>query len=96
MTNTCGECAYWRMFCKAGQRADVDEDRGVCRRYPPVLDPDFVRMNESEPTDDPNVWISPVTVSDEFCGEWKARSVSEEIPCVMSYKGGWRDTPSSS
>lgn len=65
----CGHCKYWKLFAKAGRRTDIDESRGICKRFPPVLDPNEL----GESTDDPNLWVQPVTEESEGCGEYQSR-----------------------
>ena len=81
----CGTCKHW-------QRQHNDKDAGWCRRYPPVLSDYALRFYAENPPEDNtdeyqeqlvvkaghglDVWFQPVTLDDDFCGEWRAKDVT--------------------
>lgn len=56
----CSACAYWERMT---DDRDMEDDAGLCRRYPPV-----VLLDDSEPF---TIW--PITDDVDMCGEYQAR-----------------------
>lgn len=56
----CSICAYWE---RLPPERDMEDDAGLCRRYPPV-----VLLDNSEPF---TIW--PLTEDTDMCGEFRAR-----------------------
>ena len=55
----CRNCRHWR--------TDTVEERGECRRYPPVRpDPEPGEVG-------PVLWEWPMTFRDDYCGEFQPR-----------------------
>lgn len=80
-TEQCGTCRFWDdqhhpTHAETG-------DHGTCRRFPPTLNSRSVKLNEDEEeygfaaateaaAQEPLCWQQPVTLSDDWCGEWQA------------------------
>lgn len=56
----CSQCAYWE---RLPPERDMEDDAGLCRRYPPV-----VLLDNSDPF---TIW--PLTDETDMCGEYRAR-----------------------
>ncbi len=70
----CETCRFWALLPDGDQADDpvvADADDGTrignCRRFPPKKADGAATVYES------CGWACPVTVSDEWCGEWQAR-----------------------
>lgn len=59
-TAQCSSCAYWD---RLPPERDMEDDAGLCRRYPPV-----VLLDDGEPF---TIW--PLTDDADMCGEYRAR-----------------------
>jgi hypothetical protein len=82
----CSSCQFWERY------GGDDLFYGVCKRYPPVLSDDavkFYRKTDDSDTEEvslirsvrgPNVWFSPVTGADDWCGEWQAKPANSLAP----------------
>jgi len=71
----CGRCKFWLLLEKEPYEPDEhpDEQGGVCRRYPPVLD-----LNDAPEWDKDSFsytnyryWNNPVVPGAGYCGEFK-------------------------
>lgn len=56
----CSSCAYWE---RLPAEREMEDDTGLCRRYPPV-----VLLDGSDPF---TIW--PLTDDVDLCGEFRAR-----------------------
>ena len=73
MEEQCGGCRFW------DGAYGPHKDEGICRRYPPVLDPSYMLMavmeNERKKLDYAEEgiqnWAQPRTCDDFWCGEFQ-------------------------
>lgn len=78
MEHGCSDCKFYR---------SIGDDVGECRRYPPVILGEFLRIDGRrgaergedqdvamwESANDPTSWSWPVTFGSEWCGEFKPK-----------------------
>lgn len=69
MTETCGNCKFWRFLDNQPNTIHELEGFGICRRYPPSILDEF--HGES---DNLNCREQPWTAEDIWCGEWKTKT----------------------
>ena len=73
MSSLCHNCKYWE---GARRRVNIEDDEGLCRRYPPVIDTprmNYYTLMGDAPEDASSwtAWAQTITLGDDWCGEWK-------------------------
>lgn len=75
-SRTCERCKHFMAL--TGPRAV--QGQGICRRFPPVLNPKFV-LDAASPNAALKVeaWLFPRVPATEYCGEYQSRPSSAAI-----------------
>lgn len=74
--DSCTQCKYFDAYDHDGAGAAI---WGSCRRYPPILHTQF--SNEAMFIDElHDKWRQPLVTKEDWCGEFKAETVSATPP----------------
>ena len=81
MKEQCEDCKYWNAFWGAEKGTleypeGENENEGECKRYPPKLDlskPNYKGDEMTETLDDWRYWHFPITMGQDWCGEFRPR-----------------------
>ena len=72
--NKCRQCKFWNPH---HDNLDDPDLEGACHRYPPVFNPD-TKEEDVYAYDDFRFWSHPVTLVDNWCGEFNQLEFSNE------------------
>ena len=102
MKRRCDACKWWHDDGAFHVNASnhVDDAWSLCRRFPPVLNPEQLRDDIEADEQEPLVairngwnWSFPVVRGSEWCGEFQPRENRGQMltPCELMRLHGWRD-----
>lgn len=82
----CDGCRFWDRAHRRPPEEPSDDDEGNCRRHPPVINPELVRLHAAafavsersyEAAQEASgfaAWVFPVTMAYDWCGEHQPAS----------------------
>lgn len=68
MDDKCKNCKYWKFGNGKNMNGNGD---GLCRRYPPALDPNYDKYDAEGATESSTWCQHPITSEDDWCGEFQ-------------------------